>query len=106
MNSPASRLANQFQIPYAYDVCFGRDVFACAGRLLVTEVARVFATNLPVPTLVFLDEGLAQAQPDLNSQIVEYLAAHPETFAPRPLSRHVARRRSRQKRNAGLPGRS
>jgi 3-dehydroquinate synthase len=83
MNSTPSRLANRFEIPYAYDVCFGHDVFASTNPLLAEETARVFAANRPVPTLVFLDEGLALAQPELAARIESYASSRADTFALR-----------------------
>jgi 3-dehydroquinate synthase len=83
MNLTPPRLANRFQIPHAYDVCFGHDVLAPTNLLLVEEMGRVFAANLPVPTLVFLDEGLALAQPDLAARVEAYASAHAASFALR-----------------------
>ncbi len=80
MNVSSLRLTNRFEIPFAYDVCFGQQVFAAGNPLLATELARVFATRLPVPTLVLLDAGLAAARPGLADQITAYAAAHAEVI--------------------------
>jgi 3-dehydroquinate synthase len=83
MNESFPRLTNRFQVPHGYDVCFGRDTFAAKNTLLSEGVSRVFAGNLPVPTLVFLDAGLATAQPGLSTRISAYAAAHPDVFSLR-----------------------
>jgi 3-dehydroquinate synthase len=76
MNDSAQRLRNQFDLPFQYDVCFGRDLLRTEHPLLADEIARAFASNLPVPTLAILDEGLVNAQPDLPGRLHAYAAAH------------------------------
>jgi len=83
MNESFPRLSNRFRIPYAYEVCFGRDTLAAENPLLADEVAQVFGGSLPVPTLVFLDDGLAAAQPGLPARISAYAAAHADVFGLR-----------------------
>lgn len=83
MNESFPRLTNRFRIPYAYEVCFGRDAFATGNPLLADEVGRVFAINLPVPTVAFLDDGLIVAQSGLAARITAYAAARADVFALR-----------------------
>lgn len=83
MNESFPRLTNRFLIPYGYEVCFGRDVFAAENPLLAGEVAQVFGDDLPLPVLVFVDGGLATAQPDLAARISAYAAAHAGVFGLR-----------------------
>lgn len=83
MNPSLPRLTNRFPVSYAYDVCFGHDVFAAANPLLADEMAQAFAGGLPVPLLALLDNGLADAQPDLPGRIEAYAAAHAGVIALR-----------------------
>lgn len=65
----------RFSVPYEYPVAFTRDLFAVRNPLLIEMLARR-EPGKRHRCLVYIDDGVAAAQPDLASRIGAYFAAH------------------------------
>jgi 3-dehydroquinate synthase len=80
------RIDQQFTVRYAYPVCFTRDAFDPANRVLADLLRDwMSATREAAPRLlVAIDEGLVKARPQLSAQIARYAEAHDLVLACAP----------------------
>ena len=69
----------EFAVPYRYQVCFTEGVFRADNRTLLQELTRLEPAKRH-RYVVFLDEGVASAMPELRHQIVDYAAAWPNSL--------------------------
>ena len=67
-------LWQEFVIPYRYRVAFTRNVFSSHNRVLADSVS---LSEGPAAIFPVVDQGVADADPDLASRLEEYAAAHP-----------------------------
>ncbi|GAB2798455.1 3-dehydroquinate synthase [Halomonas shantousis] len=76
-NNHATTVINwqRFSVPYEYPVAFTRGLFSPANFLLADMLA-LKEPHKRHKCLVYLDSGLAEAQPDLIERIEAYFAAH------------------------------
>jgi 3-dehydroquinate synthase len=65
----------QFKVSYRYPVCFTRGVFAPSNDALAEALAR--SPETPRRMLVYVDDGVAAAQPQLIPFLEAYLAGRP-----------------------------
>jgi 3-dehydroquinate synthase len=69
----------QFSVPFQYPVYFTHGLFDPNNPILETVVARNHATN-PHRVLVYIDDGVIAAVPDIEERITNYLAHCPDYF--------------------------
>lgn len=69
-----SRIRQQFEVPFAYDVVFTRDVFSPDSTVL-RDAMRLRGDGAPARALFVIDEGVADAHP-IEEMIRTYAAAH------------------------------
>ena len=69
----------RISVPFDYPVHFARDVFAPAGPLLARVFDRLGEDRVH-RVAVYVDAGLAEAQPGLVGRIKEYFHAHRKTL--------------------------
>lgn len=65
----------KFSVPFEFPVCFTEDLFDPANTALVDALARL-ERDKRHKALIFLDDGLAAAFPDLLEKIDTYVDAH------------------------------
>ncbi|MCG7602019.1 3-dehydroquinate synthase [Halomonas sp. McH1-25] len=65
----------RFSVPYAYPVAFTRNLFASDNPLLL-EMLAMRERDKRHRCLVYLDEGVVTAQPDLPARVRSYFDAH------------------------------
>ncbi|MFO7820460.1 MAG: 3-dehydroquinate synthase [Lentisphaeria bacterium] len=65
-------LESKIAVPFNYSVYFSDDLFSPANKLLVNLMAASVKT--PARFLAFIDEGLAECQPDLIEKVEKYAA--------------------------------
>jgi 3-dehydroquinate synthase len=69
-------IRNAFTVPFEYRVIFSDGVFAAANPL-VADLLSTGASALPARAVVFLDQGLHNADHDVLPAVSAYFAAHP-----------------------------
>lgn len=72
---PDRCLVQRFVVPFEYPICFTHNLFDPANVLFARTLRR--ATDTDRRLLVYLDAGLAAAQPDLAHKVRAYLNQHP-----------------------------
>jgi len=72
------RIEQDFAVRYSYPVCFTRDAFAPANRVLADLLRG--APGQSARLLVALDAGLAAARPGLEAQVERYAQAHADVL--------------------------
>jgi 3-dehydroquinate synthase len=79
LDTPSQRVEDvrlqTFSVTYEYPVVFTRDAFALGNRSLVDVLSRK-EPNKRHRCLIFVDQGVLEALPDLAPQIENYAAAH------------------------------
>jgi 3-dehydroquinate synthase len=79
LDTPSHRVEDvrlqSFSVSYEYPVVFTRDAFALGNRSLVDMLSRR-ESHKQHKCLVFVDQGILTALPDLASRIENYAAAH------------------------------
>jgi 3-dehydroquinate synthase len=65
----------RIEVPFAYEVAFGRDLFGEGDAALAAFLARTGPMR-PHPMLVYVDSGLAEAHPTLEGMIENWSADH------------------------------
>ncbi len=65
----------RFSVPYHYPVAFTRDLFAPDNPLLI-EMLALRERDKRHRCLIYIDEGVAVAQPTLVSRIIDYFTVH------------------------------
>ena len=70
-----STIWQEFSVPFRFPVCFTRALFHPDNPLFQQTLSLLEPTKCH-RFVVFVDEGLAEAQPSLNSDIKQYAAAH------------------------------
>jgi 3-dehydroquinate synthase len=79
LDLPSNRIDNvrvqAFNVAYEYPVAFTRDAFAPENRCLIDVLSRR-ETSKQHRCLVFADDGVLSAMPDLSDRITEYGTVH------------------------------
>lgn len=76
---PSHLVQQQLSVPFTYPVHFCRDLFASGNTLLRDSILQA---DDPVPhrCIIFLDDGLAQAHPQLQDAIAAYGVQHADAL--------------------------
>ena len=69
----------EFSVPFRYQVCFTEGVFRANNRTFMLELTRLEPAKRH-RYVVFVDEGVASAMPDLCAQISKYADAWPNVL--------------------------
>ncbi len=73
------KLEQQIQVTFRYAICFTRNVFAPDNDVLLSQIQ-----GSRPKVAFFLDSGLERAQPQLPSQIEQWLHKHQDNIRPCP----------------------
>ena len=76
-NAPLEVHHQRISVPFEFPVCFARNVFDAANPLLASILARL-GERRRHRAAVYVDEGLASANPALLARIKEYFHARPD----------------------------
>ncbi|WP_339701181.1 3-dehydroquinate synthase [Algoriphagus aquimarinus] len=70
-------IEQSFSVPFKYQVCFSEDIFSVGNKIFVDLLAK--GRNAKV--LFVVDNGVAEAHPQLIAQLKAYANAHSESFS-------------------------
>jgi len=70
-------IEQSFSVPFKYQVCFSEDIFSIGNKLFVDLLAK----GRHAKVLFVVDNGVAEAHPQLVSQLKAYANAHSESFS-------------------------
>ena len=65
----------QFEVPFEFPVCFTENLFNLENKSLVDVLSRL-EPDKRHKALIFLDDGLSSAYPNLTDDILAYMACH------------------------------
>jgi len=74
----AARHQQTFVVPFSYPVWFGHDLFHPDNPTLAATLAK--ADGTPARALVYIDQGVADAHPELAEKIGAYFARHADVL--------------------------
>ncbi|RAI95139.1 3-dehydroquinate synthase [Algoriphagus yeomjeoni] len=69
-------IEQSFSVPFNYQVCFSEEIFAPENRLFVDILSKERKSKV----LFVVDNGVAEAHPNLLNQLKTYSEAHSESF--------------------------
>ncbi len=70
-------IEQSFSVPFKYQVCFSEDIFSIGNKLFVDLLAK----GRHAKVLFVVDNGVAEAHPQLIAQLKAYANAHSESFS-------------------------
>ncbi|TXE14885.1 3-dehydroquinate synthase [Algoriphagus aquimarinus] len=70
-------IEQSFSVPFKYQVCFSEDIFSIGNKLFVDLLAK----GRHAKVLFVVDNGVAEAHPQLVAQLKAYANAHSESFS-------------------------
>ena len=73
-------IRQEFKVSYSYPVCFTHGLFAIDNPLLADIVRSGLDGDRPPRVLVYVDDGVAEAHPQLLRRITHYLRSRSELF--------------------------